>query len=224
MSSFAVGDGYACYRGPVTEGPAHRHGAFQIALGVGGAVAVLDASGVCYRADVLVVPPMTRHQMLPSADVQTYFVDPGSAFADRLRGCTGITAAEELRGLRESDVAPSAARASRSLDPRLVAAMDTTTAAWELSMPELAERVGLSPQRLRALARRELGMPLSRWRAWLRLRRAAEALRDGRSVADAAVAAGFADQAHLTRWMREMMGLTPSVALSVLRGQPRRAV
>ncbi|MCW2993690.1 MAG: DNA-binding protein, partial [Conexibacter sp.] len=55
--------------------------------------------------------------------------------------------------------------------------------------------------------------------AWMRLRAAAEALRDGRSIADAALSGGFADQAHLTRWMREMMGLTPAVALTALRGQ-----
>jgi AraC-like DNA-binding protein len=67
-------------------------------------------------------------------------------------------------------------------------------------------------------------MPLTRWRVWARLRRAAEALCDGQSLADAALTAGFADQAHLTRWMRELMGLTPSAVLPALRGHSRRAV
>jgi methylphosphotriester-DNA--protein-cysteine methyltransferase len=58
---------------------------------------------------------------------------------------------------------------------------------------------------------------------WVRLRRAAEALRAGQSLADAAITAGFADQAHLTRRMREMMGLTPAAVLPVLRGHSRRA-
>ena len=75
-----------------------------------------------------------------------------------------------------------------------------------LSLPSLAAKVGLSPQRLRALAQSQLGMPLARWRVWTRLRRAAEALQNGQSLADAAITAGFADQAHLTRQMREMMG------------------
>lgn len=34
-------------------------------------------------------------------------------------------------------------------------------------MPDAAAQVGLSPQRLRALARQQLGMPLSRWRVRL---------------------------------------------------------
>ena len=93
-----------------------------------------------------------------------------------------------------------------------------------LSMAEVAGSVDLSPQRLRALARRELGMPLPRWRAWVRLRRAAEALVAGSSLAEAALEGGFADQAHMTRWMREMMGITPRTALAALRPQSREAV
>ncbi|MGZ8746993.1 MAG: hypothetical protein ACXWZ2_08195 [Mycobacterium sp.] len=38
-------------------------------------------------------------------------------------------------------------------------------------------------------------------------------------MADAAAAAGFADQAHLTRQMREMMGLTPTALLPIVRSQ-----
>lgn len=224
VPGFVIRDGYARYRGPVDDGAVHRHAAFQIAIAVRGEVVMLDASGACHRAAVLVVPPMTRHRMLAMADVRTYFIDPQCAFADRLRECHGITPAGELRGLREEEISLAAARGSGELDPRLVAAMETTLRAWELAMPELAGRVGLSPQRLRALARRQLGMPLTRWRAWARLRQAAEALQDGQSLTEAAVTAGFADQAHLTRWMREMMGLTPSAVLPALRGHPRRAV
>ncbi|WP_433514401.1 helix-turn-helix domain-containing protein [Nonomuraea sp. CA-143628] len=208
----------------MTDSAAHRHAAFQIVVAVRGEVAMLDACETCHRGTVLVVPPMTRHQLLAAADVLTYFVEPHSAFADQLREYDGITSASQLHGLGEEGIRSSAVHASSALDPRLVAAMDTTMADWELSMPELAARVGLSPQRLRALARRELGMPLTRWRAWARLRRAAEALTDGQSLAEAAATASFADQAHLTRWMREMMGLTPSAVLPVLRAQSRRAV
>lgn len=84
-------------------------------------------------------------------------------------------------------------------------------------MPALAAKVGLSPQHLRALAQHQLGMPLARWRIWQRLVRAAEALREGQPLAAAAITGGFADQAHFNRQMREMMGLTPSAVLPVLR-------
>lgn len=217
LPQFVIRDGYARYRGPVADGTAHRHGAFQIAIAVHGEVAMRDAAGACHRATALVVSPMTQHQILATTEVLTYFVEPQCAFADRLRDRHGITSAADLRGLREEDIAPAAARASGTLDPRLVAAMDATETDRRLPMPDIALQVGLSPQRLRALALQQLGMPLARWRVWARLRRAAEALRDGQPLAEAAVTAGFADQAHLSRWMREMMGMTPSAVLPALR-------
>jgi AraC-like DNA-binding protein len=213
---FRVGEGFAWYRGPAIDASAHRHAAFQVAIGVDRAVSIVDSAEVCHRAKVLVVPPMVRHRMLGGTDLVTFFVEPHCAFADRLRErCgDGITVADDLRGLTEDDLRSTP---STTLDPRLVAAMDEIGS----SMAEVAANVGLSPQRLRALARRQLGMPLPRWRVWVRLRRTAEALRDGQSLADAAIVGGFADQAHLTRWMREMMGLTPAAALPALRHTPR---
>ncbi len=221
---FAIGEGYAVYRGPTTAGTLHRHAAFQIMIGMQGAVSVLDASDVSHRSDALVVPPMQRHCLLATTDVLTYFVEPHCVFADRLRKQygTAITAAPELRDLSEDDVRPLGSRRSDELDPRLVFALNALADSG-IPLPSLASEVGLSPQRLRALARQQLGMPLARWRVWTRLRRAAEALQGGHSLADAANTAGFADQAHLTRQMREMMGLTPAAVLPILQGYSLRA-
>jgi AraC-like DNA-binding protein len=223
-SHFTVGAGYAVYRGPTTSGSVHCHAAFQIAIAVRGDVAMMDASAVRHSAVALVVPPMTRHRLESSADLLTFFVEPQSGYADRLRRHypDGISAAPELRKLSEEDVRAASGRPSDELDSRLVEAM-TLLLDRGVPMPGVGAAVGLSPQRLRALARHQLGMPLARWRVWARLRHAAEALRAGQSLADAATTAGFADQAHLSRWMREMMGLTPAAVLPVLRDHSRRA-
>ncbi|MBB5079088.1 helix-turn-helix domain-containing protein [Nonomuraea endophytica] len=220
---FAVHEGYALYRGPVSDSVAHRHAAFQVAIAVEGEVSMLDAGRTRHRAAALVVPPMVWHRILAVENLLTFFVEPHCAFADRLRARhgAGITAAADLRGLREQDVRGGGAHPSGDLDPRLQAAMRTLSGQNAPrapgSMPALAAEVGLSPQRLRALARLQLGMPLSRWRIWVRLRRAAEAMRAGQSPADAAIAGGFADQAHFTRRLREMMGLTPAAVAPLLR-------
>jgi AraC-like DNA-binding protein len=221
---FAVGAGFAVYRGPTPDSAFHRHAAFQIAIAVQGVVAMVDASETRHRAAALVVHPMARHRLLAAAELRTFFVEPHCVFADRLRKRyhNGITAAPEMRDLREEDIGPADVCPSSELDPRLVEALNTLRDR-SVPMPSLAATVGLSPQRLRALAQRQVGMPLSRWRVWARLRRAAEALGAGQSLADAAITAGFADQAHLTRWMREMMGLTPAAVLPALRGHPLRA-
>lgn len=151
-------------------------------------------------------------------------IEPHCRFADRLRERydIGIATAPELAGLSERHLADACRRPSRELDSRLVAALDLL-ADDSIPMPDLAAAVGVSPQRLRALAGRELGMPLTRWRVWSRLRKAVEALRSGRPPAEAAVIAGFSDQAHFTRQMREMMGLTPAVVLYALGDHDLRA-
>jgi hypothetical protein len=90
-------------------------------------------------------------------------------------------------------------------------------------MPSLAATVGLSPQHLRALARHQVGMPLARWRVW------GAAASGGGGAAGGSVAGRrgdhgrLADQPHLTRWMREMVGLTPAAVLPVPRDHSRRA-
>ncbi|WP_236715141.1 helix-turn-helix domain-containing protein [Nonomuraea pusilla] len=217
---FDVGHGYALYQGPSWDTGFHRHAAFQIVAAVQGEAALVDASGTRHRAVALVVPPMVRHRMPVTTELRVFFVEPRCSYADRLRErCgPGISAVPELRDLSEDDVRPAGARPSGELDPRLLAAMDEL-AGGPVTMPDLARRVEMSPQRLRGLARSQLGMPLARWRVWSQLRRAVEALREGRPLAEAAAAGGFADQAHLTRWMREMTGLTPAAVLPVLRAR-----
>ena len=223
--ALVMGDGYVVYRGPVGGGgPIHRHGAFQIAIAARGDVAMVDSVGTCHRGGALVVSPMAPHRILAIAELITYYVEPHCSFADRLRGQydAGIAPASELADLCERDLAVACWGPSRELDPRLVSAL-AMLADNSLSMPELAAAVGVSPQRLRALARRELGMPLTRWRIWARLRRAVEALQSGVPLAESAVVAGFSDQAHFARQMREMMGFTPAVVLRALGDHRLRA-
>lgn len=225
MPSLSISDGYAVYRGPVGGGgPIHRHGAFQIVVAGRGEVAMVDPAGTRHQTAALVVSPMAPHRILAIRDLITYFIEPHCLFADQLRQRydAGIAAAPELGELRESDVAAACRGQSQELDPRLVTAL-ALLADSNIAMPSLAAEIGLSPQRLRALARRELGMPLSRWRVWSRLRRAVEALQSGMPLAEAAVAAGFSDQAHFTRQMREMMGLTPTMVRHALGDQGLRA-
>lgn len=215
---FEIGSGFAVYRGPIGAGSAHRHAAFQIAIGTRHRVVVLDGSGYRHQSSVLVIAPMVEHCLQAAVDVTTYFVDPQCTLADALRHhhSAEVSAAPELRKLLVDGIPDPCRRPSTELDPRLVEALSALS---DNNMPLLAvaAQVGLSAQRLRALARRDLGMPLTRWRVRTRLRRAAQAVQDGQSLADAAVTAGFSDQAHLTRQMREMMGLTPGTVLPLLR-------
>ncbi|MGE4505254.1 MAG: AraC family ligand binding domain-containing protein [Desulfovibrionaceae bacterium] len=80
----------------------------------------------------------------------------------------------------------------------------------ELPLAELAAEAGLSPWHMARSFATHYGLPPHAYRNQERVRRAALALRSGASPAEAGAGAGFADQAHLTRWFRRLMGLTPA--------------
>jgi AraC-like DNA-binding protein len=80
----------------------------------------------------------------------------------------------------------------------------------DLSLGQLAGRVGLSPFHLSRIFKQACGLTMSRYRARLRVRRALERFDEGeRDLARIAVDVGFSDQAHLTRAVRAETGSTP---------------
>jgi AraC-like DNA-binding protein len=103
---------------------------------------------------------------------------------------------------------------AQPIDPRLRTVLDEL--GGDLDITALAERVGLSAPRLRALAQAELGAPLAHWRLWLRLETAMRRVAEGENLAAAAAEAGFADQSHLNRAMRRFFGVTPLTALQLM--------
>lgn len=79
-----------------------------------------------------------------------------------------------------------------------------------VSLDELAAVAGLSRFHFARIFREEVGTTPWTYVREVRARRARELLRDGRSPAEAAHEAGFSDQSHLTRTMREIDGRTPA--------------
>lgn len=77
------------------------------------------------------------------------------------------------------------------------------------ALPDLAADAGLSRYQLLRAFRAEVGMPPYAWLAQHRVARARLLLEHGHRPAEAATLTGFADQAHLTRWFRRVVGATP---------------
>jgi AraC-like DNA-binding protein len=75
---------------------------------------------------------------------------------------------------------------------------------------ELAEEVGWSRRHLAARFREHVGLPPKALARILRFERAAERLRGGAGLADAALDSGYYDQAHFNRDFKAFAGVTPT--------------
>src|SRR6516164_6838107 len=81
----------------------------------------------------------------------------------------------------------------------------------EIASTFLAEIAGRSEFHFTRVFARSVGVTPHRYVVHQRLRRAVELLRDGRSgLAEAAASTGFADQSHLSRWVRRGHGVSPT--------------
>lgn len=86
--------------------------------------------------------------------------------------------------------------------------------ARNVTLQELADLVGLSPSYFSQAFKATTGVPPHRWQLQKRIERAKSMLETtNMSLTEAAVAAGFSDQAHLTRMFRRFAGTTPAAWL-----------
>ncbi|WP_091091668.1 helix-turn-helix transcriptional regulator [Micromonospora nigra] len=76
-----------------------------------------------------------------------------------------------------------------------------------------AARVGLEPRVLHRRSRHLFGYGPKTLARILRMRRALELARTGTALAEVAVRCGYADQAHLTRDVRDLAGVPPTALL-----------
>jgi AraC-like DNA-binding protein len=78
------------------------------------------------------------------------------------------------------------------------------------SLAALAADLDLSRYQLLRAFRTTMGVPPYAWLAQHRVARARGLLESGLRPAEVAALVGFSDQAHLTRWFRRVLGVTPA--------------
>jgi len=202
----------------------HRHPAWKAVLPLGGRVEVGLEDGRVLTAAGAVLPPELAHTCATTSSYVAVFVDPwtlrpgpgpvllDAAEARRLLdalGCADAPHREADLQAAETELAALVGEGSPP-DPRVVHALrEAADPDSHSAIAAIAADVGVSPPRLRALARETVGIPLVRLRQWARLRAAVADLSSA-PPALAAASAGFADQAHLTRTARSLLGRTPS--------------
>ncbi len=79
----------------------------------------------------------------------------------------------------------------------------------EVTLADLSALVGLGPLRALRSFRATTGLPPHAYLTGLRIAEAKRLIAEGEPLAGAALAAGFADQSHLTRQFKRFTGLTP---------------
>ncbi len=79
----------------------------------------------------------------------------------------------------------------------------------EVPLAELSERAGVSTFHFARTFRQITGMPPQAFHLQCRVNRARQLLRKGQPPADVAYSLGFADQSHLTRHFRKLVGANP---------------
>ncbi|MEV0116016.1 helix-turn-helix domain-containing protein [Streptomyces sp. NPDC050844] len=215
MGTFTAGHGITLFaESRPYEVTRHRPPAWKLVLPAGGHVTVGADAG----AGVL-VPPRFEHGCGTSSGFVAVFLEPwrvpGAANAvrpvwldaartRRMRDALG----PQLDGAALRAELAAFAGPPTAVDARVRHAVRACGGAARLDA--VAADVGLSPARLRTLVRTEVGIPLGTLRQWERLRTAIGSLVEGGTgIAEAATAAGFADQAHLTRTVRKLVGRTP---------------
>jgi AraC-like DNA-binding protein len=197
----------------------HAHPAWTFLLPVdGGTVTVVAGDTVRVHKEGVLVPPQSQYRAAadgPHVAVYAHAWRWARPKSPRLRRLGARSARRVLDALdidngtdllaAVAELTPLVGRV-RPIDSRLTFVVERFPAGDRLDV--LAAEVGISPSRLRSIARDEIGVPLTQLRLWSRLARAILWL-PYRPTAAVAAAAGFADQAHLTRTARRFLGRTP---------------
>jgi AraC-like DNA-binding protein len=226
--------GTILFVGPGGTADRHAHHAVQLVWAMDGELAVTFDTQV--RRHAALVPADIPHAFdATGLRLAIVYIEPhgprGAALNRRARGDLGAEVVDLLAGVPFPRLNFTVDEAVRWCDAVLVA-LGADEQAMPLSSisrraisyieqsihgkPELAEaarRVGISPSRLTHVFSKEVGIPFRRFILWTRIKHAVAATQAGQDLTQAAVAAGFADSAHLSRTFRAMFGLSPSLFL-----------
>ena len=145
--------------------------------------------------------PLERHEQLTGAMAR---LTRHAAARGRAAGPPGaVTAAPPAHPAASPAASPATGAALRIRD------LLHDCYASPLTADDLAAAAGCSRYAAYRAFSAAFGLAPSEYQRQLRLRAARRLLTTGLPAAQAAAAAGFADQAHLTRWFRRCYGVTP---------------
>jgi AraC-like DNA-binding protein len=153
--------------------------------------------------------PEHRYKIIDNVFSKESYHDITSSYGDYKRNC--ITLSDFLRRLRMA-IYPVEYSEVESLDERVENVLDKIDSEFsrKITVRELARSVNLSQSRLRSLFKHDIGIPVTSYLQWIRIKYALKYLFvEEYSLSEAAVASGFYDQPHFTRVFRKFFGISP---------------
>ena len=198
--------------------------------GIRGAVSVISGSEQV-TGEVVLIRPGIEHKVVCEGGINAMYLDglswPGGArLAERLAGDIGDLALDALfQGVEaQEEFRRRLARGLLPFPQHLVTVIEDLAAdpMSRMTQFELADRLQMERTQALRLFKAATGQTFRRFKQWSGLRHAARQIASGELVRTAAMDAGFADTAHLTRTFRLSFGLTPSEAIAGLaKASPR---
>ncbi|WP_228001256.1 helix-turn-helix transcriptional regulator [Nocardia australiensis] len=222
--------GVLAFYGPIGVTELHAHNAVQI-VATQTPIVVVDASGIRHHGTHVIVPADAPHRIAAGAERGTaIYLDPetaAGAAADHRAHAYGwadsthsLPADPASVGLAEAvaevvhdlqhDTEGSAPTGQHAVVNEAMRMLPALVRDGPVRGADVARRLGVSGSRLTHLFTEQVGIPLRPYILWLRLHMAVTRVRSGDDLADAAIAAGFADCTQFTRTCRRTFGLAPS--------------
>jgi len=238
-------NGRALFIGSVPDLDFHAQAAALICIALENPFELTPQGGTAQMCRSALIGPQTLHALKPGGSLCAFlFIDPDNADYDLLlksnrpdvRGITTaleqeqrllaalqqIVAAADTAALchllPQLELSPAPAKPALS-DERIQRIVQRLISEPGETIPieSLAASVDISPSRLAHLFKEQVGVPIRMFRTWFRLKTAVVFLKEGMSLTDAALRAGFYDSAHFANTFRETFGLPPSVVFSPQR-------
>ena len=204
---------------------AHCNPVVCVISGIRGSVSVIGG-GERVTGDIVLIRPGIEHRVeCTGSGLNAMYLDGlawpgGAALAQRLSGGIGDLALEAIfeNGEAQDELRRRLATGPTPCPQSLATVIADLTSDPMLRMTqvELADRLQMERTGALRLFKAVTGQTFRRFKQWSGLQHAARQIASGELVRTAAMDAGFADTAHLTRTFRLTFGLTPSEAIAGL--------
>lgn len=247
LEKLCLWNGRALFLGSVPDLDFHQQAAALVCVGVDGPFALARENGDTMVCRSALIGPQILHSLKPAGSLCAFlFFDPDNPDYEYLtasnppQGERGIHVAlkEEPRLIQvfadiaaaadeeilcnrliDLELSPQHKAPAAITDERIQFVMKRliTEPGESIPIESLAAQVEISPSRLAHLFKDEVGVPIRMFRTWFRLKNAVIFLKDGLTLTDAALRAGFYDSAHFTNTFRDTFGISPSVVFGARR-------